>query len=47
VVFLIDTSELGENKDGDEGYLSHTLQSTFWEQEDIVLSFMVLHDDRN
>jgi hypothetical protein len=45
MVFLMDTSELGDDDDGDEGYLSHTLQSNFWEQEDIVLSFMALNDE--
>jgi hypothetical protein len=43
----MDTSELGYDKDCDEGYLPHTLPSTFWEQEDILLSFMALHDDHN
>jgi len=44
----MDTSYLDDdNKDGDEGYLSHTLPSTFWEQEDIMLSFMALHNKHN
>jgi hypothetical protein len=33
--------------DDDEWYLSHTLQSTFWEQEDILLSFMALYNEHN
>jgi hypothetical protein len=43
----METSELGDDKDGDIGYLSHTLQSTFWEQEDTMLSFMALYDEYN
>jgi hypothetical protein len=35
------------DNDGKEGYLSHTLQSIFWEQQDIVLSFVVLFDECN
>jgi len=48
VVFLMVTSLLGNNNEGEEGYLSRTSQSTFWEQEDILmLSFMVLYDQWN
>jgi len=47
VVFLMDTSELGDHEGREIGYLYHTLQSTVWEQEGILLSFMALHDHHN
>jgi hypothetical protein len=44
LVFLMDTSLLGDDVEGEEGYLSHTLQSIVWDQEDILLSFMALYN---
>jgi hypothetical protein len=43
----MDTSELGDHEGREIGYLYHTLQSTVWEQEGILLSFMALHDHHN
>jgi hypothetical protein len=44
----MDTSRLGDDKEGDEGFLSHTLhQSTVWEQDGMLLSFMALYNKHN
>jgi hypothetical protein len=48
VVFLMGTTALlGDDNKCAGGYLSRTLQLTFWEQEGMMLSFMMLYNGCN